>query len=73
MAHKKAETVKEYLFRGKYAITQTTLDFEAIPDAPFEVGKMVDTDTGVITPITGEKTKRGRKPKNQPITSVAAC
>ena len=63
--------VKEYLFNGKYAITQTTLDFEATPDAPFEAGKMVDTDTGVVTPITVARPKRGRKPKNQPIP--AAC
>lgn len=65
--------VKEYLFKGKYAITQTTLDFEAIPDAPFEAGRMIDTDTGVVTPITVEKQKRGRKPKNQSIATAAAC
>lgn len=65
--------VKEYLFNGKYAVTQTTLDFEALPDAPFEAGKMVDTDTGVVTQITVEKPKRGRKPKNQPLTPAAAC
>ena len=63
----------EYLFNQKFAITQTTLDFEAVPDAPFEAGKMVDTDTGVVTPITVEKPKRGRKPKNQPLATAAAC
>ena len=60
------------MFNQKFAITQTTLDFEAVPDAPFEAGKMVDTDTGVVTPITVEKPKRGRKPKNQPL-ATAAC
>lgn len=65
--------VKEYLFKGKFAITQTTLDFEATPDAPFEAGKMIDTDTGEVTPITVEKPKRGRKPKNQPLVPAAAC
>lgn len=65
--------VSQYLFNGKFAITQTTLDFEAIPDAPFEAGKMVDTDTGVVTPITVEKPKRGRKPKNQPLSPAAVC
>lgn len=65
--------VKEYLFKGKFAITQTTLDFEAVPDAPFEAGKMVDTDTGVVTPITVEKPKRGRKPKSEPLATAAAC
>lgn len=63
--------VKEYLFNGKFAITQTTLDFEAVPDAPFEAGKMIDTDTGTVTKITVEKPKRGRKSKNEPIP--AAC
>lgn len=65
--------VKEYYFKGKFAITQTTLDFEAVPDAPFETGKMVDTDTGVVTPITVEKPKRGRKPKSEPLATAAAC
>lgn len=65
--------VKEYLFNQKFAITQTTLDFEAVPDAPFEAGKMVDTDTGVVTPITVEKPKRGRKPKSEPLATAAAC
>lgn len=65
--------VKEYLFNKKFAITQTTLDFEAVPDAPFEAGKMVDTDTGVVTPITVEKPKRGRKPKSEPLATAAAC
>lgn len=65
--------VKQYLFNGKYAITQTTLDFEAIPDAPFEAGKMEDTDTGEITTITVDRPKRGRRPKNQPLAPAAAC
>lgn len=65
--------VKEYLFNQKFAITQTTLDFEAVPDAPFEAGKMVDTDTGVVTPITVEKPKRGRKQKSEPLATAAAC
>lgn len=65
--------VKEYLFNGKYAVTQTTLDFEATADAPFEAGKMVDTDTGAVTPITIEKPKRGRKPKSESKTVAAAC
>lgn len=63
--------VKQYLFNGKFAITQTTIEFEATPDAPFEAGKMIDTDTGEITKITVEKPKRGRKPKNEHIP--AAC
>lgn len=65
--------VKEYLFNGKYAVTQTTLDFEAAADAPFEAGKMVDTDTGAVTPITIDKPKRGRKPKSESKTVAAAC
>ena len=65
--------VKEYLFKGKFALIQTALDFEAVPDAPFEAGKMVDTDTGVVTPIIVEKPRRGRKPKNQPLATAAAC
>lgn len=63
--------VRQYLFNGKFAITQTTIEFEATPDAPFEAGKMIDTDTGEITKITVEKPKRGRKPKNEHIP--AAC
>lgn len=62
--------VKQYLFNGKYAITQTTLDFDVAPDTPFESGKMIDTDTGVVIPITVGKPKRGRKPKNQSATAV---
>ena len=54
--------VKTYLFNQKFAITQTTLDFEAVPDAPFDAGKMVDTDTGVVTQ-SQLKPKRGRKQK----------
>lgn len=65
--------VKEYLFNSKYAVTQTTLDFEVVPDAPFEAGKMVDADTGTVTPITIEKPKRGRKPKCEPKVVPAAC
>lgn len=64
--------VKQYLFNGKYAINQTTIDFEAVPDAPFESGKMIDTDTGEITPITSGK-KRGRKKTNQPLATAAVC
>lgn len=64
--------VKQYLFNGKYAINQTTIDFEAVPDAPFESGKMIDTDTGEITPITSEK-KRGRKKTNHPLATAAVC
>lgn len=63
--------IKQYLFNNKYAITQTTLDFEAVPDAPFETGKMIDTDTGEVTKITVEKPKKGRKPKSEHIQ--AAC
>lgn len=44
--------VKEYLFNGKYAVIQGEINFEATADAPFEAGKMVDTDTGKVTPIT---------------------
>lgn len=65
--------VKEYLFKGKYAVTQTTLDFEATADVPFEAGKMVDTDTGAVTPITIEKPKRGRKPKHEPKAAAVVC
>ena len=65
--------VKEYLFNGKYAVTQTTLDFEAAADVPFEAGKMVDTDTGSVTPITIDKPKRGRKPKHEPKAVAATC
>lgn len=65
--------VKEYLFNSKYAVTQTTLDFEVVPDAPFEAGKMVDTDTGAVTPITIEKPKRGRKPKHEPKAAAVVC
>lgn len=65
--------VKEYLFKGKYAVTQTTLDFEATADVPFDAGKMVDTDTGTVTPITIEKPKRGRKPKHEPKAAAVVC
>lgn len=65
--------VKEYLFNGKYAVTQTTLDFEVAADVPFEAGKMVDTDAGTVTPITIEKPKRGRKPKRESKAVAAAC
>lgn len=52
--------VKEYLFKEKYAANQQNIDFEASADAPFaaseeEVGRIVDHDTGEVTPIKGKK------------------
>lgn len=67
--------VKEYLFNGKYAIIQKEINFEAVADAPFEaeVGKMVDADTGEVTPIKMDKPRRGRRPKRETMTAVPAC
>lgn len=67
--------VKEYLFNGKYAIIQKEINFEASADAPFEaeVGKMVDSDTGEVTPIKIEKPRRGRRPKHETLGTIAAC
>ncbi|MCC8155427.1 MAG: hypothetical protein LIP01_15350 [Tannerellaceae bacterium] len=67
---------KEYLFNAKYAVTQTKIAFEATPETPFEsdqIGKMVDTDTGDVTPITTNK-RSGRPRKIQTNTAtVPAC
>lgn len=67
--------VKEYLFNGKYAIIQKEINFEVVADAPFEaeIGKMEDTDTGAVTPITITKPKRGRRSKRETMTAVPAC
>lgn len=51
--------VKAYLFHHKYAITQTEINFESVPEPPIEAGRMIDTDTGKVTPIRVAK----RRPK----------
>lgn len=51
--------VKAYLFHHKYAITQTEIHFESVPEPPIEAGRMIDTDTGKVTPIRIAK----RRPK----------
>ena len=52
--------VNEYLFNEKYAANQQSIDFEVGADAPFpgceeEVGRIVDNDTGEVTPINGKR------------------
>ena len=52
--------VNEYLFNEKYAANQQSIDFEVGADAPFpgceeEVGRIVDHDTGEVTPIKGKR------------------
>ena len=52
--------VNEYLFNEKYAANQQSIDFEVGADAPFpgceeEVGRIVDNDTGEVTPIKGKR------------------
>lgn len=47
--------VKAYLFGRKYAVTQTEINFEAAPEPPIEAGRMIDTDTGKVTPIRVRK------------------
>lgn len=47
--------VKAYLFQNKYAITQSEINFEAAPETPIEIGRMIDADTGKVTPIRAGK------------------
>lgn len=65
--------VKEYLFNEKYAVTQGEIHFEASPDTPLEVGRMVDTDTGQVTPIHADAPLGKRPSKRKTVPTIAIC